>query len=303
MNMTMTDTADPTIGILIASHNRKLLTLRCLESVDSQVLPSSVRVRVVLVDDGSTDGTSTAIRLHHPDVDVVTGSGQLFWNGAMRIAIERALHLKCDFILLLNDDTTLARNAIATMLETYDILARAGSSKSIIVGSVKDPNRDRVSYGGFRVASKWLPLKLERVLPADTPTPCDTFNANCVLIPRLVLDILGNLDGGFTHSMGDIDYGLRARKSSCGCWVAPMYMGECEINRRSDQWKPARGKTLDRWRKLTSVKGLPPKEWLLLTSRHGGFFWPLLWLNPYVRFWISSGVDALCSLTRSTNQE
>src|SRR5437879_10926345 len=59
---------------------------------------------------------------------------------------------------------------------------------------------------------------------------CDTMNGNCVLIQRSVVPRLGNLDHHFTHSMPDLDYGLRAKRAGCSVSVAPGYVGDCVTN-------------------------------------------------------------------------
>jgi GT2 family glycosyltransferase len=108
----------PRVHVLLAVHNRKDVTLACLERVEVQSRDAPAEVRVVLVDDASTDGTASAVRQRFPEVQVVEGSGHLYWNGGMRRAFEVAMRDDPDFYLFLNDDTRVAAGALARMLAT-----------------------------------------------------------------------------------------------------------------------------------------------------------------------------------------
>jgi GT2 family glycosyltransferase len=89
--------------IVIPVFNRKALTLRCLALLSwTRGLADWC---IIVVDDASTDGTADAIHEQHPHVDVVHGSGDLFWTGAIRLGMKRALELNAEVIIWLNDDT------------------------------------------------------------------------------------------------------------------------------------------------------------------------------------------------------
>ncbi len=112
---------------------------------------------------------------------------------------------------------------------------------------------------------------------------CDTCNFNCVLVPRDVAVRVGNLDAAFTHRMGDFDYGLRARHAGCSLWVAPGYVGECFANSGKGLWVEDAIGARELWRRLLGPKGLPPREWLVFTSRHFGPLWPAHFVWPYLK--------------------
>jgi GT2 family glycosyltransferase len=68
--------------IVIPAHNRKPLTLACLESLARQTFSDFA---VAVVDDGSTDGTSEAIQEAFPQVHLILGSGDLWWTRATNL--------------------------------------------------------------------------------------------------------------------------------------------------------------------------------------------------------------------------
>jgi GT2 family glycosyltransferase len=108
-------------------------------------------------------------------------------------------------------------------------------------------------------------------------------NGNLTLIPAAVAQRLGNLDGGFHHQLGDVDYGLRATREGISVVVAPGYVGTCAVNPLSGTWRDGSVPLRKRWAHLMSPKGAPPREWFLYTFRHFGWRAPLYALSPYLK--------------------
>lgn len=271
------------IAVLIACHNRKEKTLVCLAALFQNTLPEGYSLDVFLVDDGSTDGTSEKVSAQFPYVHILHGDGSLFWNRAMHWACKEALATSCDFVLWLNDDTVLYQDALQTLLNTYYALRRDISPRLIIVGALCDPVSRSLSYSGQRAKNLWSPGNCDKMPPADIPLKCDTMNGNCVLISRAALLATGNLDPVFTHSMGDMDYGFRACRAGCDIWLAPGFVGECQINDGKGLWSDRSLPWRERFRKILGPKGLPPKEWFVYTKRHRGPLWFLYWIWPYLK--------------------
>lgn len=283
-----------TVCAIIACHNRRHKTLACLDSLEQQILRTpDASLQVLLVDDGSTDGTAEAVRSLHPQVQIISGNGGLYWNGAMRLALAQAMKQSFDCYLFLNDDTVLLPHALDSLLATSAQLATSHRSNAIVVGATRGSAQGGISYGGLKLGPWWIPLRMSKLPISDQAQPCDTFNANCALIPRGVVKLVGNLDAAFTHAMGDFDFGLRARGLGCEVWVAPGVVGECEANLGLGSWTDRGSPLRTRWQRLKGPKGLPPKEWLVFTRRHSGPFWPLYWLNPYVKFWMNGIMERL----------
>ncbi|MFA5371204.1 MAG: glycosyltransferase family 2 protein, partial [Sideroxydans sp.] len=211
------------ICFVLACHNRRSATLKCLESVFQQESDDSVEIEAVLLDDASTDGTATSVMEYFPKVVVLHGSGSLYWNGGMHRALGVAKERNFDYYVLLNDDTVLYSFALKALLSTHEKLVLGGHGSVVVIGSTQDSRSGQLTYGGRRSTSNWNPLKMEKIEPLDEPVMSHTMNGNCVLIPRAVVDKVGNLDGHFTHSMGDMDYGFRVRKLGGKLWVAPGF--------------------------------------------------------------------------------
>ncbi|MGK7922757.1 MAG: glycosyltransferase family 2 protein [Trichodesmium sp.] len=276
------------IAVLITCHNRRPTTLACLEALFQQELPSAYNFQVYLVDDGSNDGTGDAVRAAYPTVKILTGDGSLFWNGGTRKAFGEALKSDYDYYLWLNDDTLLYRQTLDNLLSLHKSITEKGYALSILVGATCDPETGTLTYGGQLRSNWWHPLKFHVIEPTKEPLLCHTMNGNCVLIPRNVAEVVGNLDTIFVHSSGDIDYGLRLRKHGGYVWLAPGYMGTCKTNSSSGTWQDSNISIRQRWQKVIGVKGLPIQEWKVFARRHGGYLWFLYWWLPYLRLILTS---------------
>ena len=262
------------VAAVMAAYNRRELTLACLRSLGAQQIPG-VALDVFVLDDASSDGTSEAVAEQFPEVTVLHGNGELYWNGGMR----RAIAGDYDYYLWMNDDTSLDDGGLAVLLDTLRQLREHGEEAVIVAGSTRHPDTGELTYGGVH-PHRWRPLRAELVEPGDTPRPCDATNGNATLMSRAVVQRIGNIDPAFVQRLGDFDYGLRARAAGCSVWVAPGTVGTCASHpkRRTDE-QPL-GEEL--WR-IWSLKQLKPGPWAVYSRRWAGRFWPMYWLSPYVR--------------------
>jgi GT2 family glycosyltransferase len=267
------------LGVIMTCYNRRDTTLACLHALSQQTQSFDV----YLTDDGSSDGTSDVITVNYPEVKILKGNGNLFWVGGMRLAFTEAMKANYDYYLWLNDDTILEENVLAKLLQVHQDLKNRGYSDSIVVGSTQDPITKQPTYGGAVKSKKWYSNKFEFLYPNEEIQECDTMYGNCVLISRSVAVKVGNIDAAFIHSLGDLDYGLRACRLGCSVWVAPGYVGTCTKNSIRNSWADTNLPLLERLKKVIQVKGFPLKPWTIFCSRHSGPFWFVYWLLPYIR--------------------
>ncbi|GAT31757.1 glycosyltransferase, GT2 family [Terrimicrobium sacchariphilum] len=255
----------PRIAAVLTCHNRRAKTSACLLALSRQELPQGT-ISVFLVDDGSTDGTSTAVQEIFPEARIISGDGSLFWCGGMRVAWKEAAKSDPDYYLLLNDDTTLFPEAVSALLA----ICADRRPPTIALGAVCDPVTGEWTYGGVDCDHKNGNL-------------CRTMNANCALVPREVFNAIGGFHPAYTHGMGDFDYGYTARRKGFQLIETAEFVGTCSQNNKEGTWQDVK---LDRWtrlKKLCSPKGLPFIEWLCYTRRNAGPFWILYLFSPYIK--------------------
>ncbi|MHC5760286.1 glycosyltransferase family 2 protein [Nostoc sp.] len=267
------------LAVIMTCYNRRNTTLACLNALYQQ----KVFCDVYLTDDGSSDGTKEAIKAEYPEVQILQGNGNLFWVGGMHLAFGEAIKHQYDYYLWLNDDTFLEANAVSKLLQVHQNLTELGYPDSIVVGSTKDSMTGKATYGGAVKSKKWYSNKFEFLEPSSVTQKCDAMYGNCVLIPKSVATKVGNIDTAFVHSLGDLDYALRARKMGCKIWVAPGYIGTCTKNSIRNSWVDTNLNILERLKKVLQLKGFPLKSWTIFCSRHSGPFWIFYWFLPYIR--------------------
>jgi len=98
------------LAILIPVFNAKAYTEKCLENlfelIEKSIFPAEY-IEIIVIDDGSTDGTEAFVKGNFPKVIVLKGNGNLWWSGAVNMGAEFAISQRSvDYILLWNNDVT-----------------------------------------------------------------------------------------------------------------------------------------------------------------------------------------------------
>lgn len=248
------------IAVLITCHNRKDKTLQCLQHLyQQQGLGKEFSLTVFLVDDGSTDGTSEAIKTKFSIVNKIQGDGTLYWNRGMHLAWKTAASTNdFDYYLWLNDDTTIFEDAINNTLNSSKSLKK----ESILCGCTQSFENQKITYGGRKNS-----VLLE---PNGSLQQCDLINGNFVLIPKIIYNKVGMLDTLFHHGLGDHDYGLRAKKAGFDSFITSSFIGYCEQNNFVNMCFRQNVSVTKRLKHLYSPLGVNPIVYFKYDKRHFG---------------------------------
>lgn len=252
-------------SVIIPCHNRKDVTLACLGMLRPLM---DKGWQVIVVDDGSTDGTAAEIAATSPDVTVLHGDGNLFWTGAMELGMRHAIEKGADCCVWLNDDVTLELEAIQR------VAALAIEENAIVSAQGKIQLEDGTTW--------WFPIAYHspagiRNSPMDeTATdPChaDTCRGNLVAVPKSIIDAIGYPDGrNIPHVGGDTDYALRATRAGFPCLIDPLAVFWEEENIRADN----RSWLLDNRR---------PSEIIRASLGKRGILYPRMLFTYHCRHW------------------
>jgi GT2 family glycosyltransferase len=109
------------------------------------------------------------------------------------------------------------------------------------------------------------------------------FHGNLVLVSRRASWAVGPIDGSFSHAQADFDYALRARRVGLSNILASGTFGTCVRDASPAPWLDLDAPAATRLRILFGRKGLPPRSAARYLQRHGGPFWPVFWVAPYVK--------------------
>ena len=265
------------IAALLTCHNRRQMTLDCLKALYDASLPSGYSLSVFLVDDGSTDGTGEAVKTHFPQVNIIKGNGNLFWNQGMRLAWETAVKSQSfNFYLWLNDDTLLDKHAIIELLDCNSEAIKKDNKSAVITGACRVSNdKNEFSYGG---RTKSCPI-----IPNGKLQLCKYINGNAVLIPREVYKELGNLSPDYTHAIGDFDYGMRALKAGFNCYTTKTFVATCPLNEGILAMFNPQIPLIKRFKLLHSPKGWNIKDDNKFRKKFWGWKWIIFALKTYLK--------------------
>ena len=194
-------------------YNRVETTLRCLRGLFAQKCDASLKV--FLVDDASPDKTGERVKVEFPQVEVLMGTGSLFWTKGMNLAWRTAGN-DWDAVLWLNDDVELSDGALAGIISD----ASSMGWQAAIVGSFLD-SEGKMTYG---VHENWV-----WVTPCGSPRETTgDISGNFVLIPRRAFEKVGIIADCYSHAYGDYDYSARMRRAGVKYCLASKVCGRCD---------------------------------------------------------------------------
>jgi GT2 family glycosyltransferase len=201
------------IFVCLPLHNRIAYTVRCIDSLLRQL---HSQVRIIVCDDGSTDGTTTVISEKYPMVRILHGNGNLWWTGGINRCVEAALEEagEEDYIYTLNNDTEV----LDLTLGILDLAAK--KNPNAIFGSLnlfyEDPTRIETSAFvrsafGLRRLHKWGQAN-DQVVPELVEV--DGLTGKGVLIPVRVFKKIGLYnEKDLPHYHADLEFSIRAKRA------------------------------------------------------------------------------------------
>jgi GT2 family glycosyltransferase len=188
-------------------------TASCVASLQKQDYP---QLRVVVVDNGSTDDSVALLRRQFPDLCVMEAGSNLGFSKGSNIGIRHAMEDGADFVWLLNNDTVAPPDTCSKLVAKAMREPGAGLIGSVLY-YMHAPARVQAWGGGNLTV--WLGQSNHFLTPEKLgPTSYLTFAS--VLIPREVIEKVGILYEGFFMYWDDADYALRVTAAGYALTVA-----------------------------------------------------------------------------------
>jgi GT2 family glycosyltransferase len=194
--------ATPSVCCVLLNWNGWQDTVACLDSLATQVYPS---LRILVVDNGSTNDSVTRIRIAHPNITLIESGENLGFARGCNIGLRNAATQGDDFVWLLNNDTVAPPDTCSKLVARALAEPRAGLIGSVLY-FMDDPSQVQ-AWGGGNV-NPWLGQSTHFVKP--TPLgPHSYLTFASALIPREVLFRVGVIFEGSFMYWEDSDYSLR----------------------------------------------------------------------------------------------
>jgi GT2 family glycosyltransferase len=204
------------VTVIILNWNGWRDTLECIASVKGSEYPV---FRIVVVDNGSTDGSVSLIRQRHPDVVLLQNDTNLGFTGGNNAGIAQALEMGTDCVWLLNNDTILEKG---TLMELVN-----GIAESPEIGLASPVIHFYDAPGEVQFRGSYIDWKGKRIvmLKAGEPIPQGRVSVSlwgtALLIRREVLENVGLLNEKYFAYHEDEEYCMRAARAGYRCILVP----------------------------------------------------------------------------------
>lgn len=202
----------PLLTIIVLTWNNFQDTAECLHSLRELDYPC---YNVVLVDNGSTDGSIQKLQSIFPEVKIIKNAENLGYAGGNNIGIEYALSKDVDYIILLNNDTivdaSLAGELVRVSCETANLgilgcvnyyyndrkrIQFSGGMFNWKTGNIIDTTRHKIDEGQFQLLKE-----------------VDTVAGSCLFLPTTVIKSVGLLDNRYFLTFEESDLCCRIKKA------------------------------------------------------------------------------------------
>lgn len=196
------------LSIIILTYNQQQFTIDCLTSLGDLLDDESIEV--ILVDNGSSDGTVEAVKRRFPQVTLIENPVNSGVSGGRQLGLS---HAGGDVLMFLDNDTVASPQAVRTLHKYITDHRDAGLCGCRLVGADGTVQESYKAYPGLGVKiANVLGLKRKKdTFPVDEEgnlLPTYVIGA-CQLFRREVMEAVGPLDTHIFYGPEDADYCLR----------------------------------------------------------------------------------------------
>lgn len=201
---------EPRVTIIVLNWNGKELTLDCLTSLNNI---SYQNAKILVVDNGSADGSVEAIHSRFPDVEVLSLENNLGYASGNNVGFQHIRDNNSDFIIFLNNDTIVDPEFVQPLVSQF-INSEVGQTVPKIYYA-DDP--DRIWFGGSRINLWTGTISHEGIRDKDGPDfnsvkSADYATGCCFCIRVHEFGQLNGFDESFPMYAEDVDLSLRIRE-------------------------------------------------------------------------------------------
>lgn len=223
------------LAIVIVNYNTRKDLERCLQSLHDH--PPTASHEIVVVDNGSRDGSVEAVRSRWPEVRVIALNSNVGFASANNAGIRRS---ESDLVLLLNSDTIVPQGAIDRLIAALRELPGA----SVVGPKIVDgEGRAELSFGRMMTPLAELRQKLlvrhaspMRLAAMTSKTRrVDWVTGACLLVRRQDAEAAGLLDERYFMYCEDVDFCAAVRANGGKVYFTPLAQ---IVHLRGRSWRP-----------------------------------------------------------------
>lgn len=231
-----------TVHVVVVNYRTPDLTLNALDALLTSILPDR-EMSITVVDNGSGDDSAERIRARCPGLRVIRSPRNLGFAGGNNLALREIIAAipadtdrKDSFVLLLNSDTEVEADAIATCVRFMETHADAGIVGPKVV--LPDGRLDIACRRGFPTPDRafWKLTGIARRFPnnprftgynlthldEDETTEVDSVVGAFMLVRQAAIDEAGLLDETFFMYGEDLDWAFRIKQVGWRVYYVPQ---------------------------------------------------------------------------------
>jgi len=266
------------VSIIVVNWNGRHHLQLCLSSLFAQTYPN---FEIILVDNGSTDGSQTFVREQFPNVRLMALRQNVGFASGNNVGIRAST---ADYIATVNNDTKVDPNWLTALVETAEANPQVGMCAAKLLFWDRP---DVINSAGIcldRAGIAWDRLGGQLNSATQSP-PMPVFGASggAALYRRTMLDQIGLFDEDFFAYLEDVDLAWRARLAGWDCLYVDTAVVLHHHSATAIEGSPFKNKLLGRNKIWTILKNYP---------------WPLLLLYLPVILLYDLGSVAIALLVR-----
>ena len=202
--------SQPFVVSVILNTNRRQDTLECLASLTKSTYANH---KIIVLDNASNDGSVMAIQTSYPEVQIIELTKNLGYAGNNNVGINAALAQGADWVWVLNEDTIIAPDSLAQLIEVTESDTQIG-----IVGPMvyHHDEPEFIQSAGGKMSRTWQPSHLAQNQPDQgqftTPHQVDWLVGCAILVKAAVIKQIGLLDERFFYYWEETEWCIRASK-------------------------------------------------------------------------------------------
>ncbi|MDW7726665.1 MAG: glycosyltransferase family 2 protein [Candidatus Methanoperedens sp.] len=203
------------VTIIILNWNGKKDTVECLESLKHITYPN---YEILLVDNGSTDGSVEYFRERYPDIEIIENEKNMGYAEGNNVGIRKAMKNGADYVLLLNNDTVVDPEFLDELVKVAESDPGIGFAGPKVYYYDYNQKKDVINFAGGKLdmwKGKTYHIGLNEVDSGqyDEIKEVDYVEGSCLLLRKDVINEIGLLDPVYFAYWEENDLCMRGNKA------------------------------------------------------------------------------------------
>lgn len=210
----------PVVWVVTLGFNNAQDTIECLTSLSAS---QGVQIRLLFTDNNSSDDSVARVLAEIPSAHVIQTGANLGFARGFNVGLDYCLQQGADYVFMINNDTVVAPDCVARLLEA----ARAQPQAGILVPKIYYHDHPKTIWSAGSRFRPFPPAIIMRKTQGDDDGRFDAdlhldYTTTCALmLSRAFLERVGLLDRDYFILYDDYDWSIRAREQGFGIRLVP----------------------------------------------------------------------------------